>query len=497
MMDGDKNKRKKPDIWNCVLLCACIVFYLLFPLLDGPVWCVDSEGYATMHITREPLYPTFLALCRGIARFIDADYLMIAVVLQSLLAAVTTWFLGRTVWEVKNHSRILELSAILFQFAVTLLCRFSANRGSAYTDSILTEGIGLSLFVLFSVQLFLFIQTEGKLHLLWTFLFSFLLLCLRKQMMITLFVAVVVFVWFILIRRREVRYFICLMALLSGVFMAGKAADRTYQYIVRGVWMEHSGNSTGLLCTLLYSSDVHRDRSLLKDEVIEELYLEIMRQADEQQLLYPYAESGWLNVSAHYSGSYDEIGYGIINPVVEGYISGNFDYSETEASMKYDEICGKMSRALLLQHPIPLLKVYLYNTWTGFVNTIAKERRILSLYAVAAYAAVGMMAWYLIIRRKKLNQMMQPNSAGTEETGQTFGECRKAISQIDTSLCFTFIIMVEIIINALVVGLMIFAQSRYMIYGMGLFYTAACMLLYDIVSTVRNRRLEQKKSTAH
>ena len=489
MVDIAKSKRNKIDKWNCMLLCVCIVFYMLFPLLDGPVWCVDSEGYATMHITREPLYPAFLALCREVAWFMSVDYLMIAVVLQSFLAAVTTWFLGYTVWGIKNHSRILQLSAILFQFSVTLLCRFAANRGSVYTDSIMTEGIGLSLFILFSVQLFLFIQTEGKRHLLWTLLFTFLAICLRKQMMITLFVAMIVFAWCVLIRRRKVRYFICLILLLFGVYMASKVTDRTYQYIVRGVWMEHSGNSMGLLCTLLYSSDVDRDRELFEDEVIQNLYLEIMQQADEQQLLYPYAESGWLNVSSHYAGSYDAIGYGIINPVVEGYISGNFDYSETDAAIKYDEICGKMSRVLLLQNPIPLLRVYLYNTWTGFVNTIARERRSLSLYAAAAYAALGMMAWYLVIRKRKLNKMIQADDSGTQETGQFLEECRNRVGQIEVSLCFTFIVMVGIIVNALVVGLIIFAQSRYMIYGMGLFYLAGCMLLYDIISAVRSRRI--------
>ncbi|MDE7260416.1 MAG: hypothetical protein K2N77_14425, partial [Lachnospiraceae bacterium] len=63
-MQGDKGGHKKTETWEYVILCGCIGFYLLFPLTDGPVWCVDSGGYVSMHITREPLYPSFLALCR-------------------------------------------------------------------------------------------------------------------------------------------------------------------------------------------------------------------------------------------------------------------------------------------------------------------------------------------------------------------------------------------------------------------------------------------------
>lgn len=477
---------KKTDLWEWVILCVCLGFYLLFPLLDGPVWCADSGGYVSMHITREPLYPLFLALCRGIAKVLRMDGLMVAVVLQSLLAGMAAWFAGYAVWRVKNGSRVLQLMTIFFQFAVTLLCRFAANRGSAYTDSILTEGLGLSLFVLFSICLFLYIRTAQNKYLCLTLGLSFLLISLRKQMMITLIVMGIVFAWYTLVRERKVRRFVCLAAMIAGVFLAGKLFDRTYQYAVRGVWMEHSGNSMGLLCTLLYSSDAKKDKELFEDETVKELYSEIMRRADEQQLLHVYAEPGWLSVSSHYADSYDAIGYGIINPVVEGYLSESFHCSETEMALKYDEICGEMSRTLLRQNPGPLLETYVYNTLKGFVNSVARANRILSIYAVGAYLVMGAAIAYLIRQKKELerrvgqNELQKQSGKQPEETGQMIGQYRALIGQIESSLCFTFIVMTGIAVNAVVVGLVIFAQPRYMIYGMGLFYTAGCMLGYDI-----------------
>lgn len=476
-MQEDRKRHKKTKPWEYVILCACVVFYLLFPLTDGPVWCVDSGGYVSMHITREPLYPSFLALCRVIAKVLGADALMIAVLIQSLLAGFVTWFAGYVIRSVKRGSRILQLMTVLFQFAVTLLCRFAANRGSAYTDSILTEGLGMPLFALFVIYLFLYIRTGHGRYLCMTLGFSFLLISLRKQMMITLLVMGIVFAWYMLVREKRVRKFLCLAVMVAGVFLAGKLFDRTYQYAVRGVWMEHSGNSMGLLCTLLYSSDVEKDQTLFEDETVKVLYSEIMSRADEQQLLYGYAEPGWLSVSSHYADSYDAIGYGIINPVVEGYLSEHFCYSEPEMAMKYDEICGEMSRTLMKQSAMPILRVYVYNMFKGLVNSIAQANWLLSIYAVAAYLVAGAAAVYLIGRKKELKRRIEAN-AQTEAVQRD----RELIEQIDCSLCFMFIVVIGIIVNALVVGLVIFAQPRYMIYGMGLFYTAGSMMGYDIIN---------------
>lgn len=478
-MNDGREGMKKIKFWDLALLCISIGFYLLYPLLDGPVWCADSGGYVSMHITREPLYPTFLALCRGMAGVLRVDALMITVVLQSVLAGFTAWYAGIAIRDMKAGSRVLQLAAILFQFAVTLLCRFAAGRGSAYTDSILTEGVGLSFYVLFIISLYLYVRTRRSRQLWLTLLFSFLLISLRKQMMITLLIMGIVFAWYILIRERQIRKFLCLAAMIAAVLIAGKVFDRTYQYAVRGEWMEHSGNSMGILCTLLYSSDVEKDQTLFENETVRELYLEIMRQADAQQLLYKYAGSGWLTVSGHYADSYDAIGYGIINPVVEGYIQENFEYSETETARQYDAVCGEMTRTLMRQSHMPLFKVYVYNLWKGLVNSIAQANRLLSLYAAAAYLTAGAMAWYLARRGSALQRRIRsvPDKGSMQEE-----ESVQAVSgEIGASLCFAFIVMTGIVVNALAVGIVIFAQPRYMIYSMGLFYTAVCMMGYDIL----------------
>lgn len=446
--------------WDMGLLIVCLGFYLFFPFYDGPVWCADSPSYATMNITREPLYPTFLLIFRIL--FGEEGYLMPVVIVQSLLAAYATWKLAVTVKKYKEGSRLLAFLSVCFQFGVTFLCRFVAIRGSSYIDSIMTEGLGLSLYVLFIVQLYKYIMEEKKRNLAATACFALLLVNLRKQMLISLALMAAVFVLYYLIKKRNMKKLLLLLGLTVCLFLAGKLTDRFYNYCVRGVWIEHSGNSMGMLCTLIYTSK-EGDAILFEDETVRGLYEEILAQADEQGLRRMYApDEGWVDLSTHYADSYDAIGYGIINPVVQGYIAEHFEYSEIDAVIQYDVYCNAMAKTLFSQDKDDLLQVFLANTWKGFVNSIARVNTYLNFYAVLAYAAYLLLYMYYYL--------------GDRPKGR-----RKRWKSPDSTLTMAEIVIGGVIVNSVVVGAMIFTQPRYMIYNMGLFYTALSLLVYDLL----------------
>lgn len=445
--------------WDMGLLIVCLGFYLFFPFYDGPVWCADSPSYATMNITREPLYPTFLLIFRIL--FGEEGYLMPVVIVQSLLAAYATWKLAVTVKKYKEGSRLLAFLSVCFQFGVTFLCRFVAIRGSSYIDSIMTEGLGLSLYVLFIVQLYKYIMEEKKRNLAATACFALLLVNLRKQMLISLALMAAVFILYYLIKKRNMKKLLLLLGLTACLFLAGKLTDRFYNYCVRGVWIEHSGNSMGMLCTLIYTSK-EGDASLFEDETVRSLYEEIFAEANEQGLRKTYAPEGWVDLSTHYADSYDAIGYGIINPVVQGYIAEHFEYSEIDAVIQYDIYCNAMAKTLLSQDKGDLLQVFLANTWKGFVNSIARVNTYLNFYAVLSYAAYLLLYMYYYL--------------GDRPKGR-----RKRWKSPDSTLTMAEIVIGGVIVNSVVVGAMIFTQPRYMIYNMGLFYTALSLLVYDLL----------------
>lgn len=304
---------------------------------------------------------------------------MPVVIVQSLLAAYATWKLAVTVKRYKADSKLLALASVGFQFGVTFLCRFVAIRGSSYIDSIMTEGLGLSLYVLFVVQLYEYIMEEKTRNLVGTAGMAVLLVNLRKQMMITLCLMAAVVILYYLIKKRKLKKLLLLLVMTACLLGVTKFTDRLYNYAVRGVWIEHSGNSMGMLCTLIYTSG-EEDAALFEDEVLKGLYQEIYTKADEQGLRMAYAPVGWEDLSSHYADSYDAIGYGIINPVVQGYIAEHYDYREDEELrllsgyeedkaqlfyeryaevapvLQYDEYCNAMVKVLLGQEKETLLK---------------------------------------------------------------------------------------------------------------------------------------------
>ncbi len=85
----------KCHMYDMILLIICFLFYLLFPICDGPVWCKDSMSYVSMDISREPLYSIFLTLMnvREDAEVTGAG-LMTAVVVHSLIAGFSIWYAG-------------------------------------------------------------------------------------------------------------------------------------------------------------------------------------------------------------------------------------------------------------------------------------------------------------------------------------------------------------------------------------------------------------------
>lgn len=445
------NRIKNINKWDIGLFILCMGFYLFFPFYDGPVWCKDSPSYASMGITREPLYPTFLWIFRRI--FGEEGYLMPVVIAQSILAAYATWKLAVTVKAYKDDSKLLALLSVGFQFGVTFLCRFVAIRGSSYIDSIMTEGLGLSLYVLFVVQLYKYIMTEKGRNLIGAAGMAMLLVNLRKQMMLSLCLLAAVAVLYYLIKKRKIQKLLLLLLLTAGLFAACKMTDRLYNYCVRGAWIEHSGNAHGVLCTLIYTSK-EEDAELFEEDVLKDLYKEILAQADAQGLRVIYAPEGWVELSSHYADSYDAIGYGIINPVIQGYVADNYEYSQVDGVLKFDEYCEAMTGILLGQEKGDLVRVLSANIGKGFVNSIARVNRLLNIYAIGAYA-LYLVLYVWAVRKKR-------NWSRPEET-----------------LTFAEIVIGGVIGNSLVVGVTIFCQPRYMIYNMGLFYSALSMLLYD------------------
>ena len=125
-----KNSRR----FTVLLYIIPLAFYLFFAFYDGVVWCADSDSYVIMHECREPLYPTFLAALRAIFGVQDKNneagniYLFVAVIIQSLLAAIAASVLADFIRKACNLGKTLSLIVLSVPMFTSLLNRFVASR---------------------------------------------------------------------------------------------------------------------------------------------------------------------------------------------------------------------------------------------------------------------------------------------------------------------------------------------------------------------------------
>ena len=297
------NKDKGLESFKILSFVLPLIFYIGIAVLDGPVWCVDSQSYVSMDFSREPVYPLFLALIRKIFETFkfsgeykgQPSYLFCAVLIQSLLWVYASWRLGNKVYNVASHylktggALLLGYAGVFSQMAVASLNRFAAKRGSMYSESIMTESLAIPLFVVFTIELWNLHRVYLQRNLVRVFVLAILIASIRKQMLICLilwgFSAVVIYLF---INRQEgIHKFFITMLMIVAAIVSIKGIDRMYNSALLGRFVEHIGNSKGGLDTVLYTAR-SEDAELFKDYEgfpdLDALYTDIFNTCNEQQL---------------------------------------------------------------------------------------------------------------------------------------------------------------------------------------------------------------------
>lgn len=536
-MSADRKQDRERRLFLFLLFCSAI-FYLFFIILDGPIWCRDSQGYVDLSPRRPYLYPLFLS---GIRRLTSEQslknglpaYLFCAGVVQALVNAYAAFFTAQTVYRIaaggrrEKRANTMALFALLFQFAVSLLNRFGAARGSMYAETVMSESLAMPIFLLLICHLVLALRAEfapeagGRrgamrgmvLPLLFVAGDLFLLLGLRSQLVFCL--PLVAFSFFVQDvwpknRRRPLRFGILLLLLLL-VFVGNGRAECLYNEKIHGFFAEHTGKHEAVLCTLLYtcSEQDAEEMTVLRAPVSEKdisgekdssgegegsdgtetsdvgqekvsLLRALFVACKERGVRMADAPAGadWVETASHYADSYDIIGYDILIPTVETFVKEHpedFHWDDqthrmiwekekkTDANAKekqdeqmrvelaYDTVSGELVKLLLHQNPRPFLRLYAYNIVKGLVCTNGRMMPALIPFCLFLYGLYFL--FYLWIRKKKEREIA----------------------------LFAEVVFLAIAFNVGMVGAVIFPQPRYMIYSMGLFYTAGMLMVVNIL----------------
>ena len=462
MKKSDTAGETKP-LYLRLRLAGCIVFYLVFCFISGPVIGADSRGYIEMISAREPVYPILLWIFRSI--FGKDLYLWAVVIFQNILMGYAVWFCTEKLWK-RYCKSLLSLTGMYAVHAgVAVLCQFAAERGSIYSNNIMTEGITMSCWLIFMALVFDIVEECDHRKLAGALILAAVMTDTRKQMAvayITLFGAMVIAR---IGRDKPKQYFKRLAVLTGGIVLSvivALAGTRLYNYVLRGEFTQNTRDMNLVLTTSLYVSD-KSDSVLIEEDAVRELFTHTMDILDESKSNYSYAGKGWSALEEHYEDHFDVITVDTTGPLFVEYAIERGFAQGLDAEQEADRMSGVIVKSLFADNLGTYIKVYLASFLNGIINTVAKRNTLLDIYALAAVIIVAVLSVYMLFV-KNIPEADKKRSCG-----------RGGIY-----------VLIAMCVNTGVAAALIFCQSRYMIYNMALFYMAGIWLLENVIGVIRS-----------
>ena len=445
--------------WWLLIGLLLILFYLAFAFYDGPHRYNDSGGYMAMDVSREPMYPLFLWAVRLVFGGLgEAGWLQAAVVIQSLIVALSALFFVRTLSESFSLSRLSDLALSFFAAAPSLMCRFVANRRMMYSNSVLSEALAIPLFLVFMTWLLRAAYVGGRRSFSHAAFWGFVLISVRKQMLITLPLLVLTALWRGIKERRVFARLLSAALLSAAVLLANNLLDRSYNYLVRGEFLRHTGDMRFVTTMLLYNAEPG-DEQQIGDAELRALYLRIVEKADRQQNLHSYAPRDWFGRAQYFTNNYDHIQFDCLRDVSREYVRAKTGGDELAETRELDRINNALNAALLPVGKGRLLRTACDSFAVGLVTTVLSMNRHFVLPAAALYAVyLALTAWCIAKKRER-------------------------------AALFALLTLAAIGANLALVSLTIFCQARYTIYNMTLFYAALFLLARELLPAGWKRAL--------
>jgi len=438
-------KKQKRAVAYFALFAVSLAFYLVWYFLDGVILTEDAPSYIHMQSDREPGYCLYLLLFRTV--FGTELGIHAAVIGQCVIAALAACAITAGLTKLFSLGAFGSAGILVIQYGITLLNRFVAQRRYSYYNSIETEGLAYSLWVFYFLCVLGILYKKDKKSLTGAVIWSMALISIRKQMLITLVILLAV-ILFVFIKNKGWKK-ACVCALLSCILcLAGaRLVECSYNWLLRGSFAPHTGDSSFILGTELYVADDTMAQSI-SDDNVRSLFLEILQRADENEYHISYADNGWQALVDHYSNSYDRLKFDIVMAVIRENQDAR-EISDEDRETDYNRIAGTMMRELLLPCLPKLVRLYVSNIVHGFITTILKVHSLLNWAALFLYLFYG------------------GSMALVYWTGKKYAAWEDA-----NPVYFALLVLFAIAVNVCFTALTIYCQMRYMLYNTGLFYQA-------------------------
>ena len=435
-----------------------VLFFAALWLLGTTGIYNDSNQYIAMHIHREPLYSFFLWIFRSL--FGETKYLDIVRFLQNGLAAFSVIWLAESLKKRFAFGQWMEALVCLILLAPHIITPVFSASGLVLSNGVISEALGLPLFYLFTAQCMKMVYTRQRGVALSSLLLSLFLSLVRGQMMFTILLWLVFAGAVVIVEKKklEKRLLICVVC-TALAFGTRTLLVKSYNLVFNGYFINNTFGSVGLLANILYAAD-EEDAERIVDRDARVMFELSYRLAKEQGATYQDAPEGFFNRAAHLEKWHDAIKFEMIEEPWrqlhdrEGFI----DY--IPENVESDRIAATIVKSLLPAVLGRWLYDYLALACYGLIRSIAVVHPLLNWYALTAYLAyivLAALAW-----RKNHNS--------------------NAVWLAAFSLLAVFA-------NVFATSMIIMCLSRYVIYGLPLFYVSGLMLLYELAGGKTAHRL--------
>ena len=426
-----------------------VLFFAALWLLGTTGIYNDSNQYIAMHIHREPLYSFFLWIFRSL--FGETKYLDIVRFLQNGLAAFSVIWLAESLKKRFDFGQWMEALVCLILLAPHIITPVFSASGLVLSNGVISEALGLPLFYLFTAQCMKMVYTRQRGAALSSLLLSLFLSLVRGQMMFTILLWLVFAGAVVIVEKKKLakRLLICVVC-TALAFGTRTLLVKSYNLVFNGYFINNTFGSVGLLANILYAAD-EEDAERIADQDARVMFELSYRLAKEQGATYQDAPEGFFNRAAHLEKWHDAIKFEMIEEPWrqlhdrEGFI----DY--IPENMESDRIAATIVKSLLPAVLGRWLYDYLALAYYGLIRSIAVVHPLLNWYALTAYLAyivLAALAW-----RKNHNS---------------------------NAVWLAAFSLLAVLANVFATSMIIMCLSRYVIYGLPLFYVSGLMLLYEL-----------------
>ena len=435
-----------------------VLFFAALWLLGTTGIYNDSNQYIAMHIHREPLYSFFLWIFRSL--FGETKYLDIVRFLQNGLAAFSVIWLAESLKKRFDFGQWMEALVCLILLAPHIITPVFSASGLVLSNGVISEALGLPLFYLFTAQCMKMVYTRQRGAALSSLLLSLFLSLVRGQMMFTILLWLVFAGAVVIVEKKKLakRLLICVVC-TALAFGTRTLLVKSYNLVFNGYFINNTFGSVGLLANILYAAD-EEDAERIADQDARVMFELSYRLAKEQGATYQDAPEGFFNRAAHLEKWHDAIKFEMIEEPWrqlhdrEGFI----DY--IPENVESDRIAATIVKSLLPAVLGRWLYDYLALACYGLIRSIAVVHPLLNWYALTAYLA------YIVLAALAWKKNHNSN----------------AVWLAAFSLLAVFA-------NVFATSMIIMCLSRYVIYGLPLFYVSGLMLLYELAGGKTAHRL--------